>query len=160
MQDDLTLVDVEGFDQLRVLKKLSFKVKSTLKALDRVLSHFDKLYQSWIPKRDWLQCQLALAEGFTNAVRHAHKHLSPEIPIEIEILLAEDRLEIRIWDYGYPFDLETFLKTIEQQDNRLSGHGQGLPILQKIATHLSYLRGEDDRNCLLIVKQFSSLSSD
>ncbi|MEL4895927.1 ATP-binding protein [Crocosphaera sp. Alani8] len=139
---------------MSVPQHISFKVKSDLKALDEVLGHFDNMNQPWIPKKDWLQCQLALAEGFTNAVRHAHKNISDEVFVEIEIKLTSDRLEMRIWDQGPFFDLKGFLKANAKEDNRFAGHGQGLPILQKIAAQLSYERTEDERNCLLIIKNF------
>jgi serine/threonine-protein kinase RsbW len=135
--------------------RISLTFLSDLKVLDQVLGNFDKIYQPWIPKKDWLQCQLALAEGFTNAVRHAHKGLSRQVPIEIEIILRQTGIEIKIWDYGNPFDLEGFMGKNLGKDNRWSGHGQGLPILQQIADRLSYSRTSDDRNCLLIIKQFS-----
>jgi serine/threonine-protein kinase RsbW len=151
---DSTLVDLRGFEQLNVPNKCAFKVKGDLKALDKLLRHFDRLYQTWIPKKDWLQCQLALAEGFTNAVRHAHKNLPAEILIEVEIILTQQEMEVRIWDCGPPFDLDEFLENVAQRNDQLAGHGQGLLILQKIAAHLSYSRTEDDRNCLLIVKRF------
>lgn len=137
--------------------KVFFKVESDLKALDQVLRYFDELNQPWIPKKDWLQCQLALAEGFTNAVRHAHKELPKEIPIEIELILEQDSLEMKIWDHGFPFDLNAFLLSKRKNVDQFAANGQGLPILQKIAAHLSYLRTEDNRNCLLIVKHFSQL---
>ncbi len=140
---------------MNVLKQLSFKVESDLKALDQVLCYFDQLNQPWIPKKDWLQCQLALAEGFTNAVRHAHRQLPLETPIEIELRLTSQGLEIRIWDCGPPFDLEKVLSTLDSQKNQLTGHGKGLPILQKIAAYLSYYRTDDNRNCLAIVKNFA-----
>lgn len=140
---------------MSVLQQISFKVKSDLKALDEVLGHFDDINQPWIPKKDWLQCQLALAEGFTNAVRHAHKNITTDVFVEIEIKLSSDRLEMRIWDSGPFFDLEGFLKANSNQDNRFAGHGQGLPILQKIAAQLSYERTDDGRNCLLMIKNFS-----
>jgi serine/threonine-protein kinase RsbW len=140
--------------------KISFQVDSDLKSLDTVLGYFEQLELAGIPKKDWLQCQLALAEGFTNAVRHAHQHLPPEIPIEIEIKLTPTQLELRIWDRGAAFDLEGFMRKNTAKDNRFSGHGQGLPILQKIASKLSYTRTEDQRNCLLIIKQFSDHEPD
>nr|WP_243397337.1 anti-sigma regulatory factor [Crocosphaera subtropica] len=150
-----TLVDSRGFESLSVLQQISFKVKSNLKALDEVLGHFDKINQPWIPKKDWLQCQLALAEGFTNAVRHAHRDIPSDVFVEIEIKLTSDSLEMRIWDFGPFFDLQGFLKANTNEDNRFAGHGQGLPILQKIAAQLTYERTDDERNCLLIVKNFS-----
>lgn len=146
-------MDFTDFEQLKV----SFKVESDLKALDQVLSYFEQVNQAWISRKDWLQCQLALAEGFTNAVRHAHKGLSRDISIEIEIILTQGEIEMRIWDYGKPFDLEGFLKQNTNKDNRWSGHGQGLPILQQIADHLSYIRINENRNCLIITKQLSAL---
>ncbi|MEA5508148.1 anti-sigma regulatory factor [Crocosphaera sp. UHCC 0190] len=142
---------------MSVLKQISFKIESDLKALDQVLGYFDQINQPWIPKKDWLQCQLALAEGFTNAVRHAHKNLPPDVSVEIEIKLSSNSLEMRIWDSGPSFDLQGFLQAKDLQENRLVGHGQGLPILQKIAAQLSYARTDDQRNCLLIVKNFSPL---
>lgn len=145
------LINSRGFRQLQI----AFKVGSDLKALDTVLSHFEQVYQPWIPKKDWLQCQLALAEGFTNAVRHAHKGLPADLTIDIELTISPWVLEIRIWDYGQPFDLESFLRKNADRDNRWSGHGQGLPILRQIADKLSYIRTDHQRNCLIIIKRFS-----
>jgi serine/threonine-protein kinase RsbW len=139
--------------------RISFEVESDLKALDTVLEYFERLDRSGISREDWLQCQLALAEGFTNAVRHAHKQLPAHVPIEIEIDLTPARVELRIWDQGPPFDLEGFLARNPDPDSRWSGRGQGLPILRKISTSLSYHRAEDDRNCLSIVKSFSMTPS-
>ena len=140
--------------------KISFQVDSDLRSLDTVLKYFEQLESAGIPQKDWLQCQLALAEGFTNAVRHAHRHLPPEIPIEIEIDIVPHQMEIRIWDRGSVFDLESFIEKNAHLDHGFSGHGQGLPILEKIADQLSYTRSEDQRNCLLIIKQFSRHESD
>ncbi|NEP55582.1 MAG: ATP-binding protein [Symploca sp. SIO2G7] len=127
---------------------------SDLKALDQILSWFDQLNQPSIPKKVWLQYQLALAEGFTNAVRHAHQDLSSEILIEIEFTIAPQRLELRIWDWGPPFDLEGMLHNLNHQVDRDSGGGRGLAILQKISDQLSYTRTEDNRNCLLVAKSY------
>jgi serine/threonine-protein kinase RsbW len=101
---------------------------------------------------------LALAEGFTNAVRHAHHNLPTEVPIEIEIAILEQSLELRIWDYGPPnFDLQAYIKNLplrQKQNHRLDTNGRGIPILLKIADRLSYFRTEDGRNCLLIVRNY------
>jgi serine/threonine-protein kinase RsbW len=145
---------------LRVLKRAHLKVPTDLKALEKVLSHFKNIEQPSIPKKDWLKCQLALAEGFTNAVRHAHKHLSTEIPIEIDLTLFRCCMEIRIWDYGPPFDLEAYIRNMTQIENSSSLGGRGIPILQKIADRLSYIRTDDQRNCLLIVKYFFGVKHD
>ena len=141
---------------MRVLKKTYFQVSSDLESLDKVLSKFNKVKQSIIPKTDWLQCRLALAEAFTNAVRHAHKDITTEIQIEIEIILLQESIEMRIWDYGPPFDLEeAMVQNLSQPKNSYAGSGRGIEILSKIADHLSYVRTDDNRNCLLIIKNFS-----
>jgi serine/threonine-protein kinase RsbW len=101
-------------------------------------------------------CDSPVTEGFTNAVRHAHHHLPAEVPIEVQMTLTSQSLIIQIWDHGSYFDLENFLQAIEGQDHQFARHRQGLPILQKIAEKLSYTRQEDNRNCLLIIKQFTT----
>ena len=100
---------------MKVLRSIKIEVPSDLQALDRVLIRFNQIYQDFIPVRDWLQCRLALAEGFTNAVRHAHQELPASIPIEIEVLLKETAMEIKIWDYGAAFDLKGFIAERSQQ---------------------------------------------
>jgi len=56
------------------------------------------------------QCQLVVSEAFTNAVRHAHNNLPRETPIELEITVFNERLKIKTWDWGEPFDLKAKLK--------------------------------------------------
>ncbi|MDP8964607.1 MAG: ATP-binding protein [Cyanobacteriota bacterium] len=148
------VVDLKGFEQLKDFVKSSQQVPSDLRALDRVLSWFDQFNQPSIPKKVWIQCQLALAEGFTNAVRHAHKDLPSNVLIDIELTLYPHSLELRIWDQGPPFDLEQRLQKTEERVDGHSGGGRGIAILQKIADKLSYTRTDDNRNCLLIVKTY------
>ncbi|MEG4999698.1 ATP-binding protein [Microcoleus sp. B4-D4] len=62
-----------------------------------------------IPEAVLQQCKLATIEGFTNAVRHAHKNLPFQTPIDLEITVFNERLEVKIWDMGEPFDLQAKL---------------------------------------------------
>ncbi|NEQ85281.1 MAG: ATP-binding protein [Moorea sp. SIO2I5] len=151
------VVDVKDFEELEKLKTSIQKFPSDLKALEKALGWFDQFKPSSVRQKVWLQCQLALAEGFTNAVRHAHKDLPEDVSIDVEVTLFPQRLELRIWDQGPPFDLEQRLTDIKQQMNPQSGGGRGIAILQKIADHLSYTRTDDNRNCLLIVKCYQEL---
>ncbi len=134
--------------------KSSKQFKSDIKALEDVLSWFDQLNQPSIPKKVWLQCQLALAEGFTNAVRHAHKGLPTDTVIDLEVSVYPHSLELRIWDQGPPFDLDKWLQAHEQRADANAGGGRGIKILQKIADKLSYTPMDDNRNCLLMVKHY------
>ncbi|MEG4214385.1 ATP-binding protein [Microcoleus sp. Pol14C6] len=63
-----------------------------------------------IPEAVLQQFKLAAIEAFTNAVRHAHKNRPSETPIELEITVFNDRLELKIWDWGKPFDLQSKLE--------------------------------------------------
>ena len=121
-----------------------------------MLVQFDQIYQDFIPIRDWLQCRLALAEGFTNAVRHAHRNLPPATPIRIEVLLQETAIKIEIWDYGVAFDLEGFIAETSQKHDGWLASGRGIPLLNKISDRLDYYRTEQQQNCLSIVKEFTS----
>ena len=147
--------ELKGCGQLSVLKKIQFKVDSNLQALESLLSQFNRIYDDFIPNQDWLKCKLALAEGFTNAVRHAHKQLPTEIQITIEAVLKPTTLEIYIWDLGNPFDLNQYIQDKSKNNNNWLGSGRGVAILTQIADRLEYRHIEKKGNCLLIVKEFS-----
>lgn len=97
-------------NHLTPIKKIRLKVKTELSALADVLHWYDQLQNLPIPKEVWWKCQLALAEGFTNAVRHAHRGMPLETPIQLEIQVFRGRIEIRIWDWGQPFDFDARLR--------------------------------------------------
>lgn len=89
---------------------IRLQVNTELNAVNQVLQWFEQLESFPIPKRDFWECQLALVEGFTNAVRHAHKGMSLETPITLEVMVFNKHLEMRILDYGQPFDLKAKLR--------------------------------------------------
>ncbi len=98
---------------------------------------------------------LALTEGFTNAVRHAHAHLPPETGIDIDLALDTDQVEIRIWDHGDPFNPELLP---EPQPGELLDSGYGWFLLRRLADKVTYYRSQDGRNCLSIVKYGTCLT--
>lgn len=136
-----------------MLKK-QLKINTDLNVLGQTLIWFDQLKHPLIPKQIWLQCQLALAEGITNAIRHAHKDQPPEVPIEIEVKVFAQHLEIRIWDQGNPFDLETKVKNLPEIIDANNETGRGLKLMQTVCDQLTYTRAADNRNCLLITKSW------
>ncbi|NER39882.1 MAG: ATP-binding protein [Oscillatoria sp. SIO1A7] len=142
-------------DQLQVPQQTSIRLETHLEELHRALSWFNQLNRPPLPRQTWMQCKIALTEAFTNAVRHAHKSFPREVPIEIEICLSNKCIEMRIWDFGPPFDLELKLKSLPKEMDLHSTGGRGLPLLKKIADSLSYTKMEDERNCLLIVKDYA-----
>lgn len=135
------------------IAKIHLKVNTDLKELEHVLEWFNQLERLQICKQVWAQCQLVLAEAFTNAVRHAHKNYPLETPIELEVTVFNESLEIKIWDYGQPFDLEAKLSEVREiEPDILSEGGRGLSFITKLASRVSYTRTSDDRNCLVMVK--------
>lgn len=148
------MTKLKGSDQLPTFRKAHLEVSSDLAENDKVLSWFEQLHQTPIPRTVWLQCELALAEGFTNAARHAHHGLPVETPINIEVTMYTDHTEIRIWDYGLEFDLAEWFKHQPAQTDMFAPGGRGIQLMYAIADHLSYQRTSDNRNCLLISKKY------
>ena len=148
------MVELKSFDKSPVPGNAHLQVNTDLSELDRVLSWFAQLHQPPIPTSIWLRCQLALAEGFTNAVRHAHKGKPPDTLIDIEVALFSEYLEIKVWDYGPNFDLEEKIRGLSDRVDTSSGGGRGLKLMKDIADSLSYTPTTDNRNCLAIVKRY------
>jgi serine/threonine-protein kinase RsbW len=139
---------------LSIVQQDHLAVKSELKLLNYVQQWFEQFCLTYLSQLGWSQSQLyrlnlALAEGFTNAVRHAHSALPPETTIEIEVSLWIDRLEVRIWDQGKPFNPDAIA---EPQPGTLQVGGYGWFLLRRLADHVVYERSADGKNCLLILK--------
>ncbi|MBR8836344.1 MAG: anti-sigma regulatory factor [Stigonema ocellatum SAG 48.90 = DSM 106950] len=139
---------------LSIVQQDHLTVKSELKLLNRVQQWFNHFCMQNLSQFGWSESQihrlnLALVEGFTNAVRHAHHALPPETTIEIDVSLWIDRLEMRIWDHGKPFDPNAIA---EPEPGTLQVGGYGWFLLRRLADHVVYERAADGRNCLVIVK--------
>ncbi|OUL36782.1 ATP-binding protein [Nostoc sp. T09] len=139
---------------LSIVQHDHLTVKSELKLLNQVQQWFEKFCRQNLAQLNWSDTQLyrlnlALAEGFTNAVRHAHSALPPDTTIDIEVCLWIDRLEMRIWDYGQPFNPDAI---VEPEPGTLQVGGYGWFLLRRLSDRVVYERGSDGRNCLLIVK--------
>jgi serine/threonine-protein kinase RsbW len=139
---------------LSMVQRDHLMVKSELKLLNVVQEWFEQFcskYISHLGRSDsqLYRLNLALAEGFTNAVRHAHHTLPPETAIDIDLSLWDDRLEIRIWDRGKPFNPDAIA---EPEPGTLQVGGYGWFLLRRLVDRVVYERTSDERNCLLIVK--------
>lgn len=142
-------------DEGKSLKQIHFKVPSSLRSLEFVLAQLEHCYDPRIGVRDWSQCRLLLAEGFTNTVRHAHRQLPEATEIELEMTLFPQSLRLRIWDQGPGFDLLGYCQQKPGATSELPEGGWGLNILVTLADSLSYDRPEPERNCLVITKTFA-----
>jgi len=100
------------------VQHISLQVNTDLNALTKVLEWFEQLKNLSLPNEVWWNFQLALAEGFTNAVRHAHKNLPVETPVQLEIIVFNGRLELKVWDCGPYFDFDAKLKETLAADRK------------------------------------------
>ncbi|XGV96307.1 MAG: ATP-binding protein [Leptolyngbya sp. BL-A-14] len=139
---------------MQSLQRAFLQVNTDLNALADILSWFDQFSGPPVPDEDWLHCQLVLAEGFTNAVRHAHRNRPMELLIDIEVIIFTERIEIRLWDYGEPFNLAHRLDQLPSAFDRDAEGGRGLQLMRKLTDALSYTR-RGNRNCLLITKHYT-----
>ncbi|MEL7034787.1 MAG: anti-sigma regulatory factor [Cyanobacteria bacterium J06592_8] len=137
--------------------KAQLQAPNNLDALSDILAWFAQLQHPSISSTIWIRCQLALAEGFTNAVRHAHENLPPDITVDIEVDLSNDQILIRIWDQGPAFDLMEKMEKIPPQIDQNASGGRGLKLMRDIADSLSYVRQPDGRNCLSILKKYKPI---
>ena len=128
--------------------------KSEYGELTRVMAWFDAMKHPIVPNDVWLACQTMLGEGFDNAICHAHNDLPPETPILLEAVTLNHAIILRIWDQGIPFDFEERLQTLPNDIDPNAERGRGLSILSQLADHLAYIRTLDNRNCLVMVKEF------
>ncbi len=88
-------------------------VRSHLDEIETVLHWFDQQWDASVPSELWMQAQLGLVEGFTNAVRHAHVALDPPPPVQLTVQVSSQRFCVQILDQGAPFDFEAALATVE-----------------------------------------------
>ncbi len=131
------------------------QVPSQIEALNEVLQWFERQIMPILPIRCGWEAKLALSEGFTNTVHYAHQSLPPTTPIDLEIQVCEQRLDIKIWDFGQPFDLTAKLESLQnsQQDPLEKENERGLFLMNTIMDNLQYQR-VDNRNCLVMQKRF------
>ncbi|GAB4185071.1 MAG: hypothetical protein Fur006_23100 [Coleofasciculaceae cyanobacterium] len=139
------------------LQSFQLQVNTDSNVLIQVLSWFEQLKPPSIPKMTWIECQTALAEGLGNAIDHAHRGLPPETPIDIEVAIFSQTIEIQICDRGPTFDFEQQLQALPDELDEMAERGRGLNIMQQITDYLSYTRTSDNRNCLLLVKSYSPI---
>lgn len=99
---------------ISVFKTAQLDVVSDLTLLPRVLEWFTQFQaDTEVPRSIWLQANIALTEGFTNAVRHAHNGLSSSTPIVLKAELSEGFFHFEIWDQGGPYDFDQAIVQIQ-----------------------------------------------
>jgi serine/threonine-protein kinase RsbW len=97
------------------LPPTTLAVRSHLDALEQVLAWFEQWRHPAVPPQLWMEAQLGLVEGFTNAVRHAHAHLVAPPDVTVSVQVASGLLCVEVIDHGEPFDLESAFAQLEEE---------------------------------------------
>ena len=150
-----------------MLEHYHIQFNSDIYALAKLQEWFQQ-FQNLLPKPTWMQCNLVLVEVFTNVVSYAHEGMPEDTPIDIEIAIDKTAyfLEMKIWDFGEPFDLQAEIEraAMESQKNKnfesiddIPTGGRGLIIAKTIADELRYDILPDGRNCFVMTKNFAQL---
>lgn len=133
------------------------QVTTNLSDLVSVLNWFEQIPHTSVPNADWLRCKTSLAEVFTNSVRHAHRDMPSQTPINLETNLNENLIEIKVFDFGAGFDLSAKLSKLDEVDVNALG-GRGLNLISQMMDVFTYDKTSDGRNCMKIIKYYVPLS--
>ncbi len=90
--------------------------------------------------------KLALAEAFTNVVRHAHKE-NPQLPVLLRLEIENNHLCLEIWDYGQGYDMSNY-NPPDPESKQLGGYGW--LIINRLMDKVEYNLQVDGRNCLTL----------
>jgi serine/threonine-protein kinase RsbW len=149
------LIAIAEDNKLLNKQKFSLRVSTDLDQSNRVQEWFEQnCAASLTRKTDAIKCKLALIEAFTNVVRYAHHSLPQDTAIDLEGTISSHQLELRIWDFGPPFDFDARLQKALEANDCFSGGGRGLIIIYQGMDFVTSTRTDDGRNCLLMVKHY------
>ena len=88
----------------------AIEVPSRLDQIVILTDWFAQFRDSLLPDQLLLEAQIGLVEAFTNAVRHAHRGLDPQVPVRVEVQIEPACFTLRVMDHGPPYDLEAALQ--------------------------------------------------
>ena len=135
------------------------EISTDLSEINRVLQWFEEFEHKNLAADMLWKIRIALIEGFTNAVRHAHENKPESTPIIIDGFLYAKKLEIHIWDCGEAFDLAELINTVEKKYPNPEEHDAhwGGTIFRKLTLEHGWVihyqcskNSEADRNCLTL----------
>lgn len=89
---------------------------------------------------------LVLTEAMANAIKHANFN-DPAKEVHIEISMVDQRLIIKVFDFGEGFDIEEYIEPRHPLDE----HGRGIYLINTIMDETSY-QSTDSGHVLEMVK--------
>lgn len=98
---------------------------------------------------------IATDEAVNNIIRHAHRQ-QPNAVIQIQCFVNADRIEVRLYDEGEPFDLAA-VPHLDPSELRIGG--RGVFLMRALMDELSCQPREEGGNALHMVKRRPSDAS-
>lgn len=88
--------------------------------------------------------RLALAEAYSNVVRHAHRD-QPNLPILFRLEVKDRDVALEIWDRGNGYNITNYIEP-NPEDKQESGYGW--LIMQRLMDRVEYRLQVNGLNCL------------
>lgn len=149
-----------------LIHNCNLQVTSKLDEMATVVEWLEQFNHTPVSYQLWLEAQTAVIEGFTNAVRHAHRHLNPDTPVDLNVQMSPEFFQISIWDQGDIFDFELALDAFYQEVsdrafNPLDHEAHWgciflLKLRQEYGWIINYTRENGDKNRLLMKKSLTN----
>lgn len=91
------------------------------------------------PEPSRFAVRLAVEEGISNAFRHGHRGLKPDVPVNVAYQIAADDLTIRITDRGPGFDPSAIPDPTLDENLERPG-GRGIMLMRAYMTRVDFER--------------------
>ena len=138
MTTDRIAVDIKVPNQTRYLRLIGHIGENIAHTLRNYSGDREKLAYD---------LNLVLTEAMSNAILHANEG-DPDKEVHIEISIIDQRLIIRVFDFGPGFDVK---KCIEPR-HPLDEHGRGVYLIRTIMDEISYQETESGHVLEMIKK--------
>ena len=118
------------------------RIPASLEELHHVYSWADEhLSQTGIPESKRFDIMLALSEAVTNAIRHGCHNSSGDF-VDIEVMISENSVNIRVHDCGTGFEPEA-LPDPTKDENLFIPNGRGVFLIKNLADDVHFDFSED-----------------
>ena len=124
MTTDRIAVDIKVPNQTRYLRLIGHIGENIARTLRGYGGDRDKLAYD---------LNLVLTEAMANAIQHANAG-DPAKEVHIEIMIARQRLVIRVFDFGEGFDVKQYVEPRHPLDE----HGRGIYLMHTIMDEVNY----------------------
>jgi serine/threonine-protein kinase RsbW len=137
MSTDRIAVDIKVPNQTRYLRLIGHIGENIARTLRNYSCDREKLAYD---------LNLVLTEAMANAIQHANVG-DPNKEVHIEISIVDQKLLIKVFDFGQGFDIEQYV----EPRHPLEDHGRGIYLIHTIMDEISYQPTETG-NVLQMVK--------